>query len=355
MSLSNAPSMKITSVKAQEIADEILGGTIHFCRETGYKQSITMFTFFWSAFLVAAQKELDEDSLIKKVISCYTHSLSCVVPKLLTDAEMRQGVNELCHQYWSELSSNFYSITTEEQLSAFFQNANNLDKQALNQFNCDPSKIFIQISKTINLTIYRILHNVSHGLSIQYKNILNDFRATKKQTKQSSTVSAAYSHDSSERSLGMAWYEFLRYFALFAGAVSYVVNGYQYASGSIYSTSLRGLVTAEQVYAFYGDSLRTADSIYAIFLFVFAFFALAFRHCLAKFDRSVLDFVKIYYGGSGVAALLYTIAVSTITGEFLIADGIGSLIASLIFLFANLKYFKKRAHLFVGNLSPSRK
>ena len=63
MSLSEATlaSVKITYNTAQNVSDEILGGTIKFCRETGYKQNIVMFTFFWSAFLLNAQVELNDN------------------------------------------------------------------------------------------------------------------------------------------------------------------------------------------------------------------------------------------------------------------------------------------------------
>ena len=53
MSLSEAPSIQITYNTAQDVSDEILGGTIQFCREAGYKQTIAKLTFFWAALLLS--------------------------------------------------------------------------------------------------------------------------------------------------------------------------------------------------------------------------------------------------------------------------------------------------------------
>lgn len=78
MSLSEAPSIKIKYSTPQDISDEVLGGVIHFCRDTGYKQNMMMLTFFWSSFLLASKKTLDENGILSDTLNCYTRSLGKV-------------------------------------------------------------------------------------------------------------------------------------------------------------------------------------------------------------------------------------------------------------------------------------
>ena len=68
MSLSEMPSVKITYKTAQEISDEILGGTITFCKDSGYRHNIMMYTLFWSSFLFSAKNTLNEYDIIDEVI-----------------------------------------------------------------------------------------------------------------------------------------------------------------------------------------------------------------------------------------------------------------------------------------------
>ena len=60
MSLSEAPVAKITYQTAQDISNEILGGAINFCRETGFKQNIMMLSFFSAALLLRSKENLLE-------------------------------------------------------------------------------------------------------------------------------------------------------------------------------------------------------------------------------------------------------------------------------------------------------
>ena len=71
MSLSESPSVKITFSTAQDISDELRGGTISFCKETGYKQNIMMLTFLWSGFLLSSRDQLDEHGLVEDILNCY--------------------------------------------------------------------------------------------------------------------------------------------------------------------------------------------------------------------------------------------------------------------------------------------
>ena len=59
--------------------------------------------------------------------------------------------------------------------------------------------------------------------------------------------------------LGMKWYKFLIYFALFAGAFVNFIYGINYISGGIYVVETNGLTTADTVYKLYGVGLQVVD------------------------------------------------------------------------------------------------
>lgn len=368
MSLSEAPSIKITFNTAQDISDEILGGTIQFCRETGYKQNIVMLTFFWSAFLLNSQSELNEHSLTENVMSCYTRSLSNVFPQLSKDTELRQKVDEMCHHYWGNLSTDFSVIKTEPEISAFFQIAYKLNSQddigEANSLKGEPQKIFTQVSGTINSSIYRTLRQIDNGFGIQYKGVLDQFRYerihqetsaktqndTSKKPAVTSVTPVAYTY---EKTLGMGWYKFLRYFGLFASAVISVLYGINYLMGSIYIVETNGEVTSEQVYAYYGDALQVIDVAYGLFLIGFAVLAIVFRRKLAKYKPDAPKFVKIFYSISAGVPFLYAIIVTVITSQPIVVNAFVSLIVGIIILLLNIKYFNKRAHFFVDKTATA--
>ena len=75
MSLSEAPPVKITFSTSQDISDEVLGGAVSFCKETGYKQNIIMLTFLWSGFLLSSKSQLDEHGLERRCAELL-HSIS---------------------------------------------------------------------------------------------------------------------------------------------------------------------------------------------------------------------------------------------------------------------------------------
>lgn len=192
MSLSLEPSVKITYLTSQEISDEILGGTIQFCRETGYKPNITMITFFWTAFLFSESKELRKYNLTEKVIGDYTYSLKSIFPQLKEDAQMRQKVDETCHQYWENLSKSFTGLRTERDLSKLFEIAEKLNAQGDNlgvnsgRDNC--GNVFSRISSVIGSSIYGILREIDNGYTIRYKYVLDEIQYAQYKNNTSNTV-----------------------------------------------------------------------------------------------------------------------------------------------------------------------
>lgn len=362
MSLSEAPSIKITCDTAQDISDEILGGVIKFCRQTGYKQNMMMLTFFWSAFLLSAKKTLDENGILNDTINCFNRSLGKVFSEVLEDLELRENVNNMRQYYWNQLSADFDSLCTETEILPFIKIADEIniqgDNATTNQLEMDSIKIFLQVSSNINSNIYHILHDINNAFHIQYKHALDEFRYarvyqepkinTAEKPKNVSADIPPVATNANEKPLGMAWYKFIVYFSLIFGAIINIIYSFNYIFGGVYFVETNGEASAEQVYAYYGAELQVVDIFYGLYLIAFAIFAFVVRHKLANYEPDSLKYIKIFYSFSVVSNLLYAIIVSVITGESLAAQALGSAIGGLIFLFLNIKYFKKRAHLFVG-------
>ena len=149
--------------------------------------------------------------------------------------------------------------------------------------------------------------------------------------------------------LGMKWYKFLIYFALFAGAFVNFIYGINYISGGIYVVETNGLITADTIYKLYGVGLQVVDILYGLFLLALAVFGLVLRNQLAKYKPDAPHFVRIFYSISAGAPFLYSIIVALITLQSLGIEAMLSLIVGLIFTLWNVEYFKKRAHLFTDN------
>ena len=360
MSLSEAPSVKITYSTPQDVSDEILGGVIHFCRDTGYKQTMMMLTFFWSSFLLSSKKSLDENGILDDTLNCYIRSLTKVFPKISEDTELRESVNNLRESYWKQLSIDFDTLRTEAEIVSFIKIADELNKgddASVGQLKKDPLKSYSQYASNISSSIYRILHGIDNGICIQYKYVLDEFRNARvqqqPQTAKTEPQKKVYSNTpptantANGQILGMAWYKFLIYFALIAGAIINLIYSFNYISGGIYFVETNGEVSAEQVYAYYGTGLQIVDVFYGFFLIAFAILAFVVRHKLANYEPDSLKFVKIFYSLSAGVPFLYAILVAAITGQSLAVQAVTSAIVGLVFLLLNIKYFNKRAHLFV--------
>ena len=148
--------------------------------------------------------------------------------------------------------------------------------------------------------------------------------------------------------LGMAWYKFLIYFGLIAGAIINLIQSFSYISGGVYFVKTNGEVSAEQVYAYYGTGLQIVDVLYGFFLIALAILAFIVRHKLANYRPDSLKFVTIFYSVVVEVPFLYAVLVSAIAQQSVSAQAVISMVVGLVFLASNEKYFKKRAHLFVG-------
>jgi len=166
-------------------------------------------------------------------------------------------------------------------------------------------------------------------------------------TENAKPITSTKSINPNKKAHGMVWYGFLVHFALIAGAILNAVYGFGYLTGSVYSSTISGQVTAEEVYIHYGSALQTTDIIYGFFLIGFAILAFILRYKLKNYKKDALKFIFVFYSISVVIPLMYSITVTLITSESFATNAVSSLIISLFFLFFNTRYFKKRSYLFI--------
>ena len=198
MSPSDPLTAKITYLTAQTISDEILGGTIKFCRETGYKQTAKMLAFLWSGFLLSAKEELDEHALIDSILDCCTHSICQAIPQFAGNSNIQNQIDELCKHYWSNLTNDFTFLQNESEVAEYLQIANKLnspdDPAAAYLLKTNPVHPFLQIASHIRSNIFRIIFQVDNGFTIQYRGILNEFHTPAQKTVSAATHKSGYSN-----------------------------------------------------------------------------------------------------------------------------------------------------------------
>ena len=178
MSISETPPKRITISTPKTISDELLGGTISFCEETGYKQNVIIITFLWLGFLLSSKSQLSEDKLVEKVLNCYMASLSSLFPKLEEDTNFKKQVEEMLQHYWNNLNNDFNEFDKEEEIRAFLQIATKLNSQddASSSYMLvkDPKESFKSIATNLHSSVYRILHQIDNGLGIEYRGIIHN-------------------------------------------------------------------------------------------------------------------------------------------------------------------------------------
>lgn len=151
-----------------------------------------------------------------------------------------------------------------------------------------------------------------------------------------------------EKHLGMAWYKFLVYFALFAGSVFNFIYGVNYLIGGIYYVQTNGQFTAEIIYDYYGKILKVTDVIFGLFLIILSFLGIVLRQKLAKYSSDAIKMVYVFYSLSFGMGCLYAFSVSAITDKPIGVSTMVSLIINAVVLYFNIQYFRRRSHLFMG-------
>lgn len=143
--------------------------------------------------------------------------------------------------------------------------------------------------------------------------------------------------------VGMKWYKFLIYFALWAGGILNALNGINMITGNVYGE------LKDVTYAIF-DGLKPVDLIFGVLLIVVAAFQIYTRFQLAAFKKQAPKMVVLAYAAVMIVGLAYNIVVSAVIGvDFNVASFVLTVALNAALLFANMTYFKKREFLFVNN------
>ncbi|MBQ2862611.1 MAG: zinc ribbon domain-containing protein [Clostridia bacterium] len=136
----------------------------------------------------------------------------------------------------------------------------------------------------------------------------------------------------------MKWYKFLIYFALWAGGILNILNGW---------LSYFGANTQDHILNYMSVGARSLFSVLMILLGVFSIYV---RYQLAGFKSRgpvlliasyIVSFV--YTAASYLVVLTrYNLKFSTVSGDLL-----GTAFTTVIYVVCNYVYFKKRKHLFI--------
>ena len=144
----------------------------------------------------------------------------------------------------------------------------------------------------------------------------------------------------------MKWYKFLIYFSLFASTVMNGTSGFQSLFGIQYGTA------KELVYRTY-SGLQALDIVMGIGMIAIAVLALYTRFRLSGFHKNGPKMLTILYLCVVILNAGYILGLMLIVPEIgnttEIIASIASTMMSLIILFVNREYFRRRASLFVND------
>ena len=146
----------------------------------------------------------------------------------------------------------------------------------------------------------------------------------------------------------MAWFKFLIYFMLFANAAINIFTAVTYLTGSVYLGEDMTMSDVEALYMFY-PTAKMIDVIYGVLLIALAAYAIFTRFQLSGFKRRGPFLFILMYVLNLVIGLLYSISIM-FTLEASLLDFISlvpPIITSVVMIFVNVVYFRKREELFV--------
>lgn len=155
----------------------------------------------------------------------------------------------------------------------------------------------------------------------------------------------------SSNGLGMKWYKFIIYVQLFLSALTGLVNGIKYITGSVYGDASE----RETVYELF-PSMKTVSTITGILLLAAAVVAIIARQKLAGFKHDGPMFYYITCGISIGASLIYCIAAYSELSKYswlvntssYLAGSIVGILISVGLLIANIIYFGHRKDMFTN-------
>lgn len=146
----------------------------------------------------------------------------------------------------------------------------------------------------------------------------------------------------------MAWFKFLIYFMLFANAAINIFTAVTYLTGSVYLGEDMTMSDVEALYMFY-PTAKMIDVIYGVLLIALAAYAIFTRFQLSGFKRRDPFLFILMYVLNLIIGLLYSISIMFTfeTGLLGFISFVPSIITSVVMIFVNVVYFRKREELFV--------
>ena len=146
----------------------------------------------------------------------------------------------------------------------------------------------------------------------------------------------------------MAWFKFLIYFMLFANAAINIFTAVTYLTGSVYLGEDMTMSDVEALYMFY-PTAKMIDVIYGVLLIALAAYAIFTRFQLSGFKRRGPFLFILMYVLNLIIGLLYSISIMFTfeTGLLGFISFVPSIITSVVMIFVNVVYFRKREELFV--------
>ena len=146
----------------------------------------------------------------------------------------------------------------------------------------------------------------------------------------------------------MAWFKFLIYFMLFANAAINIFTAVTYLTGSVYLGEDMTMSDVEALYMFY-PTAKMIDVIYGVLLIALAAYAIFTRFQLSGFKRRGPFLFILMYVLNLVIGLLYGISIMFTfeTGMLGFISLVPPIITSVVMIFVNVVYFRKREELFV--------
>ena len=146
----------------------------------------------------------------------------------------------------------------------------------------------------------------------------------------------------------MAWFKFLIYFMLFANAAINIFTAVTYLTGSVYLGEDMTMSDVEALYMSY-PTAKMIDVIYGVLLIALAAYAIFTRFQLSGFKRRGPFLFILMYVLNLVIGLLYSISIMFTfeTGLLGFISFVPSIITSVVMIFVNIVYFRKREELFV--------
>lgn len=177
----------------------------------------------------------------------------------------------------------------------------------------------------------------------------------------------AYPQGTPINSQPMNWHKFLVYFSLWASAVGFLIYAIMYFTGAIYGSYTEGHTTLENEYLrkFLYNSisgLQAMDIIYGVLLLALSGFGFFVAYSMLKFKKGAPKLLTISYLLTAGASLLYAvIAFVMISSKSKSVEALfeaewplrgvyvaaALFIGSIVYLFINRAYYKKREYLFV--------